>query len=38
MTKEILLKKLEDLKAQGKEPHGLLRDLLIEMKLDEEEE
>lgn len=38
MTKEILIQKLEELKAQGKEPHGLLRDLLIEMKLDEEEE
>lgn len=38
MTKEILLQKLADLKAQGKEPHGRLRDLLIEMELDEEEE
>ena len=38
MTKEVLIQKLEELKAQGKEPHGLLRDLLIEMKLDEEEE
>ena len=38
MTKEILIQKLEDLKAQGKEPHGRLRDLLIEMELDEEKE
>ena len=38
MKKEELLKKLEELKKNGKEPHGLLRDLLIEMKLDEEKE
>lgn len=37
MTKEALKKMLADLKEQGKEPHGLLRDLLIEMELDEEE-
>lgn len=36
MTKEILLQKLAELKAQDKEPHGLLRDLLIEMELDED--
>lgn len=38
MKKEELLKKLEELKKNGKEPHGRLRDLLIEMELDEEEE
>lgn len=38
MTKEVLIQKLEELKAQGKEPHGLLRDLLIEMELDKEKE
>lgn len=38
MTKEKLIQMLADLKEQGKEPHGLLRDLLIEMELDEEEE
>lgn len=38
MTKEKLIQMLADLKKQGKEPHGRLRDLLIEMELDEEEE
>jgi hypothetical protein len=35
MTKTELLKKAEELKKQGKNPHGLLRDLLIDIQLDE---
>ncbi len=35
MTKTELLKKVEELKKQGKNPHGYLRELLIEMQLDE---
>lgn len=35
MTKTELLKKVEELKKQGKNPHGYLRELLIEMQLNE---
>ena len=37
MTKTELMKKVEELKKQGKNPHGLLRDLLIDLQLDEKE-
>lgn len=30
------LKRLDELRAQGKNPHGELRDLLIDMQLEEE--
>ena len=36
MTKERLLEMLAELKAQGKNPHGYLRELLIDMMLDEQ--
>ena len=35
MTKTELMKKVEELKKQGKNPHGLLRDMLIDLQLDE---
>ncbi len=35
MTKAELMKKVEELKKQGKNPHGLLRDMLIDLQLDE---
>lgn len=38
MTKTELLKKVEELKKQGKNPHGLLRDLLIDLQLDEKKD
>lgn len=38
MTKIELMKKVEELKKQGKNPHGLLRDLLIDMQLDNKED
>ena len=37
MTKTELMKKVEELKKQGKNPHGLLRDLLIDLQLNEKE-
>ena len=33
--KEMLKCKLEELQKQGKNPHGLMRDLLIDLALDE---
>jgi len=36
--KAMLLAKLEDLRKQGKNPHGLLRDLLIDLQLDEQDD
>ena len=33
MTKAEVMKKVEELKKQGKQPHGYLRDLLIEYQL-----
>ena len=33
--KEMLKRKLEELQKQGKNPHGLMRDLLIDLALDE---
>jgi molybdopterin synthase catalytic subunit len=33
--KEMLKRKLEELQKQGKNPHGLMRDLLIDLELDE---
>ena len=36
--KAMLLAKLEDLRKQGKTPHGLLRDLLIDLQLDEQDD
>lgn len=38
MTKIELMKKAEELKKQGKNPHGLLRDLLIDMQLNDKED
>lgn len=35
MTKIELMKKAEELKKQGKNPHGLLRDMLIDLQLNE---
>ena len=37
MKYEELMKKVADLKAQGKEPHGMLRELLIEYQLRKED-
>ena len=36
MTTNEILKMVEELKKQGKNPHGLLRDLLIDLQLNEE--
>jgi hypothetical protein len=36
--KAMLLAKLAELQAQGKNPHGLLRDLLIDLQLDEQDD
>ena len=33
--KEMLKRKLEELQKQGKNPHGLMRDLLVDLELDE---
>ena len=38
MTKIELLKKVEELKKQGKNPHGELRELLIDLQLDEKKD
>lgn len=38
MTKAELIKMAEELKKQGKEPHGYLRDLLIERQLNEKKD
>jgi hypothetical protein len=37
MTYTELLKIVETLKAQGKEPHGLLREMLINYQLNQED-
>ena len=33
--KEMLKRKLEEFQKQGKNPHGLMRDLLVDLELDE---
>ena len=38
MTKTELIKMVEKLKKQGNDPHGYLRELLIEMQLDEKKD
>lgn len=37
MKKEELMKKLEELKKNGKEPHGRLRELLLDLMIEEQE-
>ena len=37
MTINEMLKKVEDLKAQGKEPRGELREMLIDYQLNKED-
>lgn len=37
MKKEELMKKLEELKKSGKQPHGLLKELLLDLMIEEQE-
>lgn len=37
MKYEELMKKVEELKANGKEPHGVLREMLINYQLNRED-